>query len=78
MTVAGGETTANRADPGCGLMSQSWEELTQGSLIKLQTHNADLNSTPITVILRFLHFSWKNTLHVMFGFCIGHIAFLLC
>ena len=59
MTVAGGETTANRADLGCGLMSQSWEKLTQGSLIKLQTHNADLNSTPITVILRFLYFSWK-------------------
>ena len=47
MTVAGGETTANRADLGCGLMSQSWEKLTQGSLIKLQTHNADFNSTPI-------------------------------
>ena len=59
MTVAGGETTANRADLGCGLMSQSWEKLTQGSLIKLQTHNADLNSTPITVILSFLHFSLK-------------------
>ena len=70
MTVAGGETTANRADLGCGLMSQSWEKLTQGSLIKLQTHNADLNSTPITVSLRFLHFSWKNIFHVMFGFCI--------
>ena len=60
MTVAGGETTANRADLGCGLMSQSWEKLTQGSLIKLQTHNADLNSTPITVILRFLHFSLEK------------------
>ena len=59
MTVAGGETTANRADLGCGLMSQSWEKLTQGSLIKLQTHNADLNSTPITVILSFLNFSLK-------------------
>ena len=58
-------------------MSQSWEKLTQGSLIKLQTHNADLNSTPITVILRFLHFSWKNILNVMLGFCILLVCILL-